>query len=202
MRSSSAICKFIHAPPLARVWLRTPISNILAIFAHRMHTLFSRKRANKEHPQTTFEAFNFHSVKNIFVYSLRLRRYWPFIVIDFPDIANYRLAEALLEVVFLSFPESWWMPAKGRNIWQIVWGNCQLVKFGLHNIKVSVITCSRNFALVNSKFWRICKKCFRELTQCLPLSEFPQTFLTNPSQLRIYPCKIPTVDHRNFDCVN
>ena len=118
----------IHAPPLARVWLRTPISNILAIFAHRMHTLFSRKRANKEHPQTTFETFNFHSVKNIFVYSLRLRRYWPFIVIDFPDIANYRLAEALLEVVFLSFPESWWMPAKGRNIWQIVWGNCQLVK--------------------------------------------------------------------------
>jgi hypothetical protein len=38
---------------------------------------------------------------------------------------------------------------------------------------------SRNFSSVNSKFWRICKKCFRELTIV-----FPQSFLTNPSKLR------------------
>ena len=31
------------------------------------------------------------------------------------------------------------------------------------------------------------------MTHCLTLSQFPQTFLTNPSKLRIYPCKIPTV---------
>ena len=29
--------------------------------------------------------------------------------------------------------------------------------------------------------------------QCLTTSQFPQTFLTNPSKLRIYRCKIPTV---------
>jgi hypothetical protein len=28
---------------------------------------------------------------------------------------------------------------------------------------------------------------------CLTLNQFPQTFLANPSKLRIYPCKIPTV---------
>jgi hypothetical protein len=44
------------------------------------------------------------------------------------------------------------------------------------------------------KLWRICKKCLGELTQCLTLSQFAQTFLTNPSKLRIYPCKIPTVN--------
>jgi hypothetical protein len=41
----------------------------------------------------------------------------------------------------------------------------------------------------NSKFWRICKKCLRELNHCLTLSQFP----TYPSKLRIYLCKIPTV---------
>ena len=46
---------------------------------------------------------------------------------------------------------------------------------------------------VNSKFWRICTKCLRELTQCKTTSQFPKKFLTNPSKLRIYPCKIPTV---------
>jgi hypothetical protein len=49
----------------------------------------------------------------------------------------------------------------------------------------------RNFASINSKFWRIWKKCLRELTQCLTLSQFPQTFLTNPSKLRIYHAKFP-----------
>jgi hypothetical protein len=36
---------------------------------------------------------------------------------------------------------------------------------------------------------------FEELTHCLTLrlSRFPRTFLTNPSKLRIYRCKIPTV---------
>jgi hypothetical protein len=34
---------------------------------------------------------------------------------------------------------------------------------------------------------------FEELTLCLTVSQFPETFLTNPSKLRIYPCKIPTV---------
>ena len=29
--------------------------------------------------------------------------------------------------------------------------------------------------------------------KCVKLSQFPQTFLTNPSRLRIYRCKIPTV---------
>ena len=28
---------------------------------------------------------------------------------------------------------------------------------------------------------------------CLTQTQFPQTFLTNPSKLRIYLCKIPTV---------
>ena len=32
-----------------------------------------------------------------------------------------------------------------------------------------------------------------ELTQCLTSSQFPQTFLTSPSKLRIDLCKIPTV---------
>ena len=43
---------------------------------------------------------------------------------------------------------------------------------------------STNFAKVHSTFWRICKNYLRELTQ---------TFLTNPSKLRIHLCKIPTV---------
>jgi hypothetical protein len=51
----------------------------------------------------------------------------------------------------------------------------------------------RYFAKVNSKFWRICKKVLRKLSHCLTLSQYPQTFLTNPSKLRIYLCKIPTV---------
>ena len=38
---------------------------------------------------------------------------------------------------------------------------------------------------------RMCKKCFWELTQTF--SQFLQTFLTNPSKLRIYLFKIPTV---------
>jgi hypothetical protein len=35
----------------------------------------------------------------------------------------------------------------------------------------------------------------RNASRSLPVtqSEFPQTFLTNPSKLRIYLCKIPTV---------
>ena len=38
-----------------------------------------------------------------------------------------------------------------------------------------------------------------ELTQCSTLTQFAQTFLTNPSNLRFYPdCD----DHRNFDSVN
>ena len=45
---------------------------------------------------------------------------------------------------------------------------------------------SGNFASVNSKFWRICKKRLRELTQWLTSSQFVQTFLTNPSKRRIY----------------
>ena len=37
-------------------------------------------------------------------------------------------------------------------------------------------------------------------SEFITLSQFPQTFLTNPSKLRIYLCKIPTVhDHMNFD---
>jgi hypothetical protein len=32
-----------------------------------------------------------------------------------------------------------------------------------------------------------------ELTQCLTLGQVLQTFLTNPSKLRFYRCKIPTV---------
>jgi hypothetical protein len=39
-------------------------------------------------------------------------------------------------------------------------------------------TTYRNFASVNSTFWRICKNCLRELTQCLTLNQFAQTFLT------------------------
>jgi hypothetical protein len=31
------------------------------------------------------------------------------------------------------------------------------------------------------------------MTRCLTLSQFPQTFLTNPLKLRIYQCKIPTI---------
>ena len=34
---------------------------------------------------------------------------------------------------------------------------------------------------------------FKGVSQCLTLSQFPQTFLTNPSKLRIYMCKMPTV---------
>jgi hypothetical protein len=41
----------------------------------------------------------------------------------------------------------------------------------------------------------------KDLTRCITLSQFPQTFLTNPSKLRIYLCKIPTVI-TNFDNVN
>jgi hypothetical protein len=52
---------------------------------------------------------------------------------------------------------------------------------------------SRNFAWVNSKFWRICKKCLMELTSCLTLSPFLQTFLANPSKRRMYPWNIPIV---------
>jgi hypothetical protein len=37
---------------------------------------------------------------------------------------------------------------------------------GLHDYQ-SFCDHSRNFAWVNSKFWRICKKCLKELTQCL-----------------------------------
>jgi hypothetical protein len=44
---------------------------------------------------------------------------------------------------------------------------------------------SRNFASVNYKFWKICKISLRELTWCLTMSQFAQTFLTNPSKLRI-----------------
>jgi hypothetical protein len=41
------------------------------------------------------------------------------------------------------------------------------------------------------------------MTRCLTLSQFPQIFLTNPSKLRIYLCKIPTdCDHRKFDSIN
>jgi hypothetical protein len=45
---------------------------------------------------------------------------------------------------------------------------------------------STNFAKLNSKFWRICKKCFRELIQSQTMSQFPQkVHLTNPSKRRI-----------------
>ena len=64
------------------------------------------------------------------------------------------------------------------------------LKFGLHYQSFS--DHSRNFAEINSTFCKIGKKCLRELTQCLTLSQFPQTFLTNPSKLRTYLCKIPT----------
>jgi hypothetical protein len=50
---------------------------------------------------------------------------------------------------------------------------------------------SRNFWWINSRFWRTCKKWLRELTQCCLLQQLiNQTFLTNPSKLRIYPWKI------------
>ncbi len=45
---------------------------------------------------------------------------------------------------------------------------------------------SGNFAYVNFRFCRICKKYLRKLNQCLTLpSKFPQTFLTNPSKLTV-----------------
>ena len=40
---------------------------------------------------------------------------------------------------------------------------------------------------------RFIHKCLRELNKCLTPSQFPQTFLTNPSKHRIYLCQIPTV---------
>jgi hypothetical protein len=61
---------------------------------------------------------------------------------------------------------------------------------------------SRNFASVNFKFWRICKKCLRELTWCLLVTRSEVSFLQtlssiNPSKLRIYLRKIPPAcDHR------
>jgi hypothetical protein len=60
----------------------------------------------------------------------------------------------------------------------------------VYTIKVSVITVG---ILHRWRIWRICKTCLRKLIQCLTLRQFPQTFLTNPSKLRIYLCKIPTV---------
>jgi hypothetical protein len=69
--------------------------------------------------------------------------------------------------------------------------SCVDIKTGLHS--QSFCDYSRNFTKVNSKFWRICKKCLRELTYCLTRSQCPENFLTNPSKLRIYQCKIPTV---------
>jgi hypothetical protein len=68
-----------------------------------------------------------------------------------------------------------------------------IIKFGLHLVYQRFCDHGRNVAWVNSRFCRICNKCLRELTQCLTLSHFAQTFLTNPSKLRICPCKIPTV---------
>jgi hypothetical protein len=59
----------------------------------------------------------------------------------------------------------------------------------------------QRFCMGNSKFWRICKKCLRELTQCSTPSQFPQTFHTNPSKLRFYLWKNSYCDHRNFDSV-
>jgi hypothetical protein len=41
-----------------------------------------------------------------------------------------------------------------------------------------------------------------ELTQCLTLIKFPQTFLTNPLKLKIYLCMQNSYcDHRNSDSV-
>jgi hypothetical protein len=59
----------------------------------------------------------------------------------------------------------------------------------------SVITAGRNFAWMNAgKFHKtICKNCLRALARCWTPSQVLQWCLTNPSKLRIYPCKIPTV---------
>ena len=58
-------------------------------------------------------------------------------------------------------------------------------------IKVSVITVGI--------LHRICKKCLGAPTPCLTLDSL--TFLINPSELKIYLCKIPTVI-TDFDNVN
>ena len=58
-------------------------------------------------------------------------------------------------------------------------------------IKTSVI----KEGILKWKFYvsRICKKCLKELIQDSTLSQFPQTFLANPSKRRIDQCKISTV---------
>ena len=54
---------------------------------------------------------------------------------------------------------------------------------------------SRNFAEVNSKFRRICKKCLRELIQLFPQTSYKSFKTLNFSTLKSY------CDHRNFDSV-
>jgi hypothetical protein len=74
---------------------------------------------------------------------------------------------------------------RGENCNKFIWR----VKVGLHY--QSFCDHSRNFAWVNSKFWRICKKCLRELTRCL----------TQSSLKHFLPMQNFYCDHRNFESV-
>jgi hypothetical protein len=73
--------------------------------------------------------------------------------------------------------------------------NC--IKTGLHY--QSFCDHSRNFAQINSKFWKICKKCLGELlnNESVPSKISYKSFKTQNLPMQNSYC-----DHRNFDSVN
>jgi hypothetical protein len=67
----------------------------------------------------------------------------------------------------------------------------------VYTINVSVITVGILHYYIGKFF------VLKDLYEMFQGSPFPGTFLTDPSKLKIYLCKIPTAcDHRNFDSVN
>ncbi len=56
---------------------------------------------------------------------------------------------------------------------------------------ISSVFCTMVYIIkVSARNAEFCEKCLRELSKCLTLSQFAQTFFTNPSKRGIYPRKM------------